>query len=229
VDQQELIAVVTEVAGSLSLPMDLDEALERITRGAVDTIPGIDYASLSVTANAGQIETLAPTDPVALRADQLQYDLREGPCYEAVDGAPVLEVDDLASDLRWPDYGPKAAATFGLGAQIAFQFRAAPHARGALNLYAEQPHAIAGETRELGEMFANLAAVALGWSRHDQTLHEALSTRELIGQAIGIVMERYRLDADRAFAFLVRTSQAGNVKLRDVAAGIITDAAGKAE
>jgi AmiR/NasT family two-component response regulator len=78
-------------------------------------------------------------------------------------------------------------------------------------------------------MFANLAAVALGWSRQDQTLHEALSTRELIGQAIGIVMERYRLDAERAFAFLVRTSQVGNVKLRDVATGVITDAAGKAE
>jgi hypothetical protein len=229
VEQQELIAVVSEVAASLRLPLDLDEALERITRSAVDTIPGIDHASLSVTTKAGQIQTLAPTDVVATGADQLQYDLREGPCYEAVDGAPVLEVDDLASDLRWPDYGPKAAATFGLGAQIAFQFRAEPHARGALNLYASQPHAIDVETRQLGEMYAHLAAVALGWSRHDQTLHQALSTRELIGQAIGIVMERYRLDAERAFAFLARTSQAGNVKLRDVAAGIIADAAGKAE
>jgi hypothetical protein len=229
VEQKELIAVVSEVAASLRLPMDLDEALERITGSAVDTIPGIDHASLSVTTKAGKIQTLAPTDPVATRADQLQYDLREGPCYEAVDGAPVLEVDDLASDLRWPAYGPKAAAAFGLGSQVAFQFLAEPHGRGALNLYANQPHAIDGETRQLGEMFAELAAVALGWSRQDQTLQEALSTRELIGQAIGIVMERYRLDADRAFAFLVRTSQAGNVKLRDVATGIIADAAGKAD
>jgi hypothetical protein len=70
----------------------------------------------------------------------------------------VLQVDDLATDLRWPVYGPKAAATFGLGSQLAFQFRAEPHARGALNLYADQPHAIDLETRQLGKMFAGLVS-----------------------------------------------------------------------
>jgi AmiR/NasT family two-component response regulator len=71
--------------------------------------------------------------------------------------------------------------------------------------------------------------VALGWSRQDETLNQALSTREVIGQAVGIVMERYRLDPHRAFAFLVRTSQVGNVKLHDVAVGVIKDAVSKAE
>jgi hypothetical protein len=92
-----------------------------------------------------------------------------------------------------------------------------------LNLYSVLPHQIDADTRQLGAMFARLVAIALGWGRHDESLGEALVTRQQIGQAVGIVMERYRMDADRAFAFLVRASQTGNVKLRDVAAGIIAD------
>jgi hypothetical protein len=228
-EQESLIAVVTEVAASLSLPLDLDDALGRITRGAVEAIPGIDHASISLTTKEGRIETLAPTDLIAVYADELQYDVHQGPCYEAATGDAVVQVDDLSTDLRWPDYGPKVAATFGLGSQLAYQFRADPHVRGALNLYAMEARAIDGETRQLGAMFAYLVAVALGWSRQDETLNQALSTREVIGQAVGIVMERYRLDPHRAFAFLVRTSQVGNVKLHDVAAGVIKDAISKAE
>ncbi|MEU4606440.1 GAF and ANTAR domain-containing protein [Kribbella sp. NPDC023972] len=226
-ETQELIAVVNEVATSLQVPMDLEATLDRISRSAAEAIPGIDYVSISVATKGGRIETLAPTDPVANQADELQYQLGQGPCYEAVTGVPVVQVDDLATDLRWPEYGPKAASTFGLGSQLAFQFCADPHARGALNLYSTLPHQIDADTRELGAMFARLVAIALGWGRHDESLGEALVARQQIGQAVGIVMERYRLDADRAFSFLVRASQTGNVKLRDVAAGIIADTVAK--
>ncbi|MEU0095590.1 GAF and ANTAR domain-containing protein [Kribbella sp. NPDC006257] len=224
----ELIGVVNEVAASLQLPMDLEATLDRITRSAAEATPGIDHASISVTTKGGRIQTLAPTDAVATRADELQYELRQGPCYEAVAGEPVVQVDDLATDLRWPEYGPKAAAEFGIGSQLSFQFHAEPNVRGALNLYAGQPDQIDGETRQLGEMFARLVAIALGWGRHDETLSQALASRTQIGQAVGIVMERYRLDPDRAFAFLVRVSQSGNVKLREVACGIIADTVAKA-
>jgi hypothetical protein len=225
----ELIEAMTKVAESLELPLDVDETLERIVWIAAEAIPGIDHISISVTDNRGRIHTLAPTDPVTVRADELQYSLRQGPCYEAVAGAPMVQVDDLATDLRWPDYGPKAAAAFGLGAQLAFQFNAEPDVRGALNLYANQAQQLDHETRQLGAMFARLVAIALGWGRSDETMHEALATRSQIGQAIGILMEHYRLDPDRAFAFLVRTSQTTNVKLHDVAAGIVADVIAKAE
>ncbi|WP_433004310.1 GAF and ANTAR domain-containing protein [Kribbella sp. CA-294648] len=226
---QELIEVVSEVASALQLPMDLEPTLERITHAAVDALPGIDHASISVTTRGGRIETLAPTDEIAIRADELQYELREGPCYQAALSEPVVQVDDLSCDPRWPDYGPKAAASFGLRSQLAFQFCAEPHARGALNLYANKPHEITPDTRMLGALFARLAAVALGWGRQDESLTHALVTRERIGQAVGIVMERYKLDPDRAFAFLVRVSQTGNIKLHDVATGLIAEAAAKAE
>jgi hypothetical protein len=211
---------MADVAASLQEPAKLDETLELITRSAAETIPGILEASISITTRDGEIQTLAPTGPRAARADQLQYELRQGPCLDAAIEDPVVPVNDLATDRRWPQYGPKVAA-LGFGSQVAFQFRADPHVRGALNLYAAAPHQIDQDSIHLGGMFAGQIAVAMGWAKQEQTLTEALTTRNLIGQAVGIVMERYQLDSDRAFAFLVRLSQSANTKLRTVAAGLV--------
>jgi hypothetical protein len=225
----ELVDVMAQVAESLRYPVDIQEALEAITIGAVEAVPGIEHASISITGTDGQIQTLAPTDILAVHADQLQYELGEGPCLAAVLDEPMVQVDDIRTDLRWPAYGPRVAKQLGIGSQLAFQFLAEPHARGGLNLYSSRPNAITAETRQIGVLFANLAAVALGWTRQTQSLTEALETRTMIGQAIGVLMERYRLDPDRAFGFMVRTSQTGNIKLREVAAGIVNDAISKAE
>ena len=216
----EVAEVMSEVAAALQSPMDLDETLELITRSAADTIPGIIEASISITTKDREIKTLAPTGPVVTRADHLQYELGEGPCLDAALDDPIVAVNDLAADPRWPDFGPKAAA-LGFGSQVAFQFRAEPHVRGALNLYALEPNSIDQDSVQLGSMFAGQIAVAMGWARQDQTMTEALATRNVIGQAVGIVMERYQLDSDRAFAFLVRLSQTRNTKLRTVATALV--------
>lgn len=216
----EVAEVMSEVAAALQSPMDLDETLELITRSAADTIPGIIEASISITTKDREIKTLAPTGPVVTRADHLQYELGEGPCLDAALDDPIVAVNDLATDERWPDFGPKAAA-LGFGSQVAFQFRAEPHVRGALNLYALEPNSIDQDSVQLGSMFAGQIAVAMGWARQDQTMTEALATRNVIGQAVGIVMERYKVDSDRAFAFLVRLSQTRNTKLRTVATALV--------
>jgi GAF domain-containing protein len=216
----EIAEAMTQVAASLQAPMELEETLAVITRVAAETIPGIVEASISITTKEGRIETLAPTGPRVTRADHLQYELGEGPCLHAALEEPVVAVNDLANDPRWPDFGPKAAA-LGFGSQVAFQFRASPHVRGALNLYAQEPNSIDQDSIHLGSMFAGQIAVAMGWARQDQTLTEALATRNIIGQAVGIVMERYKLDSDRAFAFLTRLSQTSNTKLNAIAAALV--------
>lgn len=216
----EVAEVMSEVAAALQSPMDLDETLELITRSAADTIPGIIEASISITTKDREIKTLAPTGLLVTRADHLQYELGEGPCLDAALDDPIVAVNDLAADPRWPDFGPKAAA-LGFGSQVAFQFRAEPHVRGALNLYALEPNSIDQDSIQLGSMFAGQIAVAMGWARQDQTMTEALATRNVIGQAVGIVMERYQVDSDRAFAFLVRLSQTRNTKLRTVATALV--------
>ncbi|MFK4083122.1 GAF and ANTAR domain-containing protein [Kribbella sp. NPDC020789] len=226
-DSRELIAVMERVAIALQVPMTIEETLEEITTAAIRTMPAIDHASISITGSDRTIRTLAPTDETAVRVDALQYSLGEGPCLDAVLEEPVVRADDLRADGRWPRFGP-GAAELGIGSQLAFQFRAEPHVRGAVNLFADGVGVITEDDVQLGFLFANLAAAALGWSRHAETLTTALQSRAEIGQAIGIVMERYKLDRDRAFAFLVRTSQTGNIKLREVAAGIVADASSKA-
>lgn len=217
-----IAASMTQVAASLQVPVQLSETLDLITHSAASTIPGVDEASVSLTTRDHRIETLAPTDDLVLKADEQQYALGEGPCLEAALDEPIVHALDLATDERWPRYGP-AAVSLGFGSQLAFQFRADPHIRGALNLYGVRPYAIQPEVYELGGMFAGQIALAMGWARHDETMHEALATRNLIGQAVGIVMERYELDPDRAFAFLIRSSQTANLKLRVVAEGVVDE------
>jgi hypothetical protein len=216
-----LADTITEVAASIEPPIDVDETLRRITTAAAGTVPGTDEASISLTHDDGRIETLAPTDALVVEADRLQYELGQGPCLNATLEQAVVSVADLATDPRWPLYGPRVAE-LGFQSQIAFQLRAHhDHVRGALNLYAHRPQSFDGASIPVGAMFAGQIALAMGWARHEETLNEALASREVIGQAVGIVMERYRIDAGRAFAFLVRTSRDGNVKLRDIARDIV--------
>ncbi|ADB29846.1 ANTAR domain protein with unknown sensor [Kribbella flavida DSM 17836] len=218
---QQVADAMAEVTAALQSPSDLDETLAVITRSAAETVPGVLEASISLTHKDGRIETLAPTGQLAVHADELQYELHEGPCLDAALGEPMVLVGDLATDARWPVFGPKAAATLGLGAHLAFQFKAEPHARGALNLYCGEPYSLDDDSVHLASLFAGQVAVAMGWAKEGDTMSEALATRNVIGQAVGIVMERYTVDADRAFGYLVRLSQTSNTKLREVAASLV--------
>ena len=88
-------------------------------------------------------------------------------------------------------------------------------------MYSTSGDQVDPDVQHLAELFATHAALALGRARQDEDLQTALGTRKVIGQALGIVMERYQLDEDRAFQFLVRVSSQGNVKLRDIAQEIV--------
>jgi len=96
-----LVEAMAKVSDSLRYPIDVDESLQMITASTVDAIPAIDHASISVTAKNGRIQTLAPTDQIAVRADELQYEVGQGPCLRAALDEPIVQVDDLAGDVRW--------------------------------------------------------------------------------------------------------------------------------
>lgn len=225
---KSLAAVMTEVVATMQAPVDVPETLAAITAATVETLPTVNYVSISLTRDDGEIVTLAPTAPLAAEADAMQYALGEGPCLEAALDAPVVLSADLARDVRWPSYGPMAARA-GLGSQVAFQFQAQHgHIRGALNLYAERAGALDAPTMQFGAVFATQVAVAMGWVRHAEDLQTTLYAREQIGVAIGILMERYTLDRERAFSFLLHVAQTGQLTLRDVAASILDEATGDA-
>jgi len=205
-------------------PGDLDHTLERITAAAVEVLPEVAYASITVKHADGKLETFAPTDDLIIGLDAAQYDLQEGPCYEAaVETVHVLS-PHLASDPRFPRYGPVAVAA-GIEAQAGIRLFDAPDSKGALNLYSLREGALE-DLDALGQLFTHHSAMALAYARQITQLQEAVRTRQLIGQAVGVTMERFGLDEARAFGFLARLSQDNNVKLRNVAERLLAETRG---
>lgn len=220
-EESNIAKVLTEVASSLEAPLDLETTVLQITEAVVDTVPEVDAASVSLTRKDGNIETIGATAGWITETDELQHQLREGPCFTAAtDDAPTVVAEAMGEDPRWPEYGPRAAE-LGVGSQVAFRLETDQGGDGALNLYSKAPFALSDDCRQLGELFAAQLAVALGWSRYEETLQEALATRKVIGQAIGIVMERFTVDQETAFRYLVRLSRDTNVKVRLIAEELV--------
>lgn len=202
-------------------PGDLESTLRRITAAATEVIPGVDYANITVRHRDGRLETVAPTDDLLLDLDAIQFELHEGPCYDAATDQPHVISPDIASDPRFAHYGPRAA-DLGIGAQAGIRLFETPQgaARGALDLYSHEVGTFT-DLDLVAPLFAHQAAVALSYAQEITDLRDALASRQQIGTAVGITMQRFDLDEQRAFSFLSRMSQDENVKLRDLAARLI--------
>ncbi len=219
----EDVARALQLAEELSerlLPGDLDQTLARITTAATEVMPQVDYASITVKHADGRLDTFAQTDDLLLGLDAAQYELQQGPCFDAAVEtthriAPFLETDD-----RFPAYAPLAVAA-GIRAQAGIRLFDTPKkAQGALNLYSTTAGAFT-DMDTLTALFAHQAAVAVRYAQEVEDLRQAMATRRVIGQAVGVVMERYEMTDARAFAFLTRLSQERNVKLRLVAQELV--------
>lgn len=211
-----------ETAGRLSdslVPGDLDATLSHITSAAVELLPEVEFASITLRFSDDHLETTAATHDLLIDLDEEQYRLAEGPCYDAATDEGLVVAPDLAADPRFPQFGPMAARS-GIRSMAAFRLFDAKSSTGALNLYAKEPGCFQDMTTTAG-LFQHQAAVAIAYANEVTNLQEALLTRKTIGQALGIVMERYQLTDQRAFAFLTRLSQDRNVKLRLIAEELI--------
>jgi GAF domain-containing protein len=172
-------------------------------------------ASITIQHSNNELETIAPTHDLLCEVDARQHELRQGPCFESATEEAYVVSSNLAADPRWPEY-TKAALAAGIRAQAGVPLFDAPRFQGALNLYS--PHVGAFEDLgPLGALFSHQAAVVIGYAQEISDLRQAVATRQEIGTAIGVLMERYQLSEDGAFAFLARLSQERNVKLREIA------------
>lgn len=215
----------SQTAKTLFAAGSTQETLGRVTSLALTTIEGCDFAGIFVI-DGETLETLAHSDPMVAVVDDLQRDTGEGPCVDAITHSVPCYASDLSDDPRWPLFAPEAAAR-GLRSILAIPL-ATNGTIGALNLYARYPDAFGVLDRARGLLLATLAAQALSAAqthadeeRHTADLHAALATREMIGQAQGILMERERITADQAFDILRRASQHLNRKLREVAQTLV--------
>jgi GAF domain-containing protein len=227
-DPTGILAELSAIVGSAQT---LEMVLEDIVGLARDRISGADEVSMTLI-DGGRPSTVASTGSLAREMDERQYDAGWGPCLDCAAAGQLLAVDDVAGETRWPQFLEKARE-LGVGSSISAPLPAQQQLSGALNVYATAPHAFGDPSRGLAQSLAEHTALALAHAyrytsaaRQAATLREALRSRAVIEQAKGILMAARQCTADDAFDALVRLSQTRHVKLRKLAAQIVTEASG---
>ncbi|MDF0531367.1 GAF and ANTAR domain-containing protein [Tsukamurella sp. 8F] len=210
---------LSELARTLQAEPDTEALLHHIVRAAVEEIPSAEHAGITLTGH-DSIVTPAATSDLVSRIDTVQLETRQGPCVSTGREHATMRVDDLSADQRWPKFA-EAVVGIGVHSVLSFQLFVEEKNFGALNLYAESPHAFDSDDENIGLLLASHAAVALAAARTEANLTVALTNRDVIGQAKGILMERYKITAQQAFNLLVTASQHRNVKLHQIAEELV--------
>jgi GAF domain-containing protein len=221
----DLAIRMAELARSTAQPRSVEDVLADVTAAAKELIEGVDIAGVLLIGKGGAFETVAQTSDLMFKLDELQMRYSEGPCYEAALDEIVVRTDDFRNEPRFPKYAP-AVLELGIRSALSFKLYTADRTAGALNLFGREPKLWDAEAETIGMVLAGHGAAAILASREGEQLKSALSTRDRIGQAKGIIMERYGIDEVRAFAMLRALSQESNVKLIEVAQRVI-DTRGK--
>ncbi len=211
---------MAELARQMAVPLSVDDVLTTVTRTVLESIPGADHAGFLLLTKSGGFETQAPTSDLMYELDRLQIEHGEGPCVEAAIDELIVRTDDFQREQRWPHYSAEVLK-LGVRSALSFKLYTSQRSAGALNIFGMQTEAFGPEDEGLGQVLAAHAAVAILASRQGDQLQSALSSRDLIGQAKGVIMERYSVDAVRAFELLRELSQTENVKLVDIAQRVI--------
>ena len=208
---------IAELARELHGDDSDEQVAKTIVENALVDIPGVEYAGLTVSTRRRSIESFGSTHDVADVHDRIQAELGEGPCISAAIGDRVVRVDDLEKETRWPGYRRRALAETPIRSVLSFQLFADTTTIGALNLFADRPRAFDLHAEDIGVIFATHAALAWNKVKKDKQFHSALANRDVIGQAKGMLMERFDIDAVAAFDLLKQLSQESNTKLVEVA------------
>jgi GAF domain-containing protein len=222
-DQQNLMEVTGRSAESLEIMAralhvknaELQPTLEAIASTAVTMLSPAQHAALTVLAR-GELIPRASTGEPPLLLDRLQQRLGDGPCVSAAKRQSVFRIDDTREDLRWPEFCAEAAR-LNVRSMLCVPLWIDERGLGALSLYADQAAAFSESHERITILLATFAALALAEAQRADQMHDALSSRDVIGQAKGILMERHGVTADAAFSVLSRVSQAENIKLAEVA------------
>lgn len=216
---------LAETLGHLAVQMQSlkssDQVLNAIVEAAVPIVPGASWAGASIV-HRRRVEPAAATDDVVARLDELQTNLQEGPALSVLDDRRTLLVDIIAGDERWPQFVP-TAIDYGVHSMLLFPLFVQRETLGVLTLYGATPHVFTDASVSIGEILAQHAAVALAGSTAEEQLHLAVASRDIIGQAKGILMQRDRLTSLQAFATLTKASQETNVRLVDVARWLVDE------
>jgi GAF domain-containing protein len=216
----DLAQRMAELARASAAPRSVEEVLSDVTAAAMELIAGADTAGVLLIGKGGKWDSVANTSDLPYRLDELQMLFNEGPCVEAALDELIVRTDDFRADERWPQYSA-AVVEIGVLSGLSFKLYTADRTAGALNLFSFKPNAFDAEDETTGVVLAAHGAAAILASRHGEQLQSALSTRDRIGQAKGIIMERFGVNDVQAFEMLRKLSQDSNTRLIDVAQRVI--------
>jgi transcriptional regulator with GAF, ATPase, and Fis domain len=204
--------VLAEAVHEMAEEQSIATTLERIVQTCVEAVEHCDMAGVSILEH-GEISTMAASDDTLRVIDHLQFELGEGPCFDALTNEDTVTSNDLAHDERWPTWGSTMVSRVGMRSVLSFRLATRRDAIGALNLYAAEASAFDHEDMFEGQVLAAHTSVVLAANLKEEQLHRALESRTVIGQATGRLIERFGLDADQAFAVMRRVSQDHNIKI----------------
>lgn len=211
-----------ELARHMQGQEGVDDTLHSIVHAAVDTVPGAQYAGISVVEGRTTMRTPVYSDDLVAEVDRAQIKFAEGPCLDVLYQRHTVHSPNLAGEQRWPLFATRAV-DLGVRSMLSFQLYVKDNDLGALSLYSHHSEAFTdGASEEIGLLFAAHAAVAMADVQDIANLMLAVASRDHIGQAKGILMERYKLNNDQAFALLVRTSRTTNTKLIEIAEYLVS-------
>lgn len=204
------------LARSLQQETNAERILQQLVCAAIDLIPGAEEGSISAVQGRRRVVSRAPSSELAARLDTLQNETGEGPCLDAIYEHQTVRVPDIGNEPRWPDFSTLAAEA-GTGSMLCFQLYVEGDNLGALNLYSTKVNTFTDESEHVGLLVAAHAAVGYAAAVKAEQLEAALKSRDLIGQAKGILMERYKIAESEAFSILDYASSCSNTKLHDIA------------
>ncbi|MET0865871.1 MAG: GAF and ANTAR domain-containing protein [Nakamurella sp.] len=210
---------LAEAARGVAGNPEVEKALQSVVDLAMNNCNCIGASVTLVRADGGQ-ETNASSDHLVEQADDLQYAYDEGPCLRAAEQGGAYLIVDTATDPRWPTWGP-AVARLGLRSVLSIHLFTDRRVLGALNLYYETKDDFSDDEVEVAKVVAAHASVALAKLRSERDLWRAIDSRHLIGQAQGMLMERFKISSEKSFSVLRRYSQQYNIKLHEVAGTLV--------
>jgi GAF domain-containing protein len=216
----DVAGLLGRIARDLEAETTLDETLRTLVVAAVETIPGADAGGITEVHRRGQqVEVRHATEQFVSDLDTAQEDLGQGPCLDSAYRHRTVRVNDFETEERWPAFAARALAQ-DVRSMLSIQLYVQDDDLGALNLYSRESKAFDDESEQVGLLFATHAAIAIAGARREQQLRVAISSRDIIGQAKGILMERFKITADQAFMVMTKASSEANIKLRHLAENI---------
>lgn len=222
--QSETIAErMAKAARELQDQYDPNSTVKSAVEILVRNVPGCDAASVSLVygGRKKRVETPAASHELATTNDQLQQELREGPCLDAIFDEETVYAPDLPHDERWPRWGPQACETTGVRSVLTYRLFTLKDVLGALSVYSKEIDGFDAAAKAEGMALAAHIAIAVAAALKIDQFEEALDSRTAISQAVGVLMERFAIKPDQAFALLTRISSTQNVKLRDIAVELV--------